>query len=248
MILNTPVGVLSEGWKKKAQLAALLSLAACAGSGNPAKSDRDDDGLTDEDEAWLGSNPDDADTDNDGYDDGVEVSSNTDPINGFDRPYAGGWPIGDCRDDIVATGNSVGAVAEDFSLMDQNLEGVRLHDFCDRVVVMASAAVWCAPCQAEASQLQSLFTQYGSDRLMVINLLGEDADSRTPSAEVLNEWVDERGLTYPVLQDSGFSISKRFTGLSAALPATHIIDRGMVVAQTNAMELDLELIESLVEQ
>jgi hypothetical protein len=58
------------------------------------------------------------------------------------RYYEGGWPIGACEDDIEATGNEEGEVAEDFALSDQYGEVVRLHSFCDRVVYLVGAAFW----------------------------------------------------------------------------------------------------------
>ena len=58
------------------------------------------------------------------------------------RYYEGGWSMGACEDDIEATGNEEGEVAEDFALRDQYGEVVRLHSFCDRVVYLVGAAFW----------------------------------------------------------------------------------------------------------
>jgi hypothetical protein len=66
---------------------------ACAG-----ETDTDSDGLTDHEEAALGTDPTEADTDGDGVDDGAEVSDGTDPLNGFSYAFAnGGYPVGDCQ-------------------------------------------------------------------------------------------------------------------------------------------------------
>ncbi len=104
--------------------------------------DTDGDGLDDDTEVELGTDPDVADTDGDDYDDGAEVDGNTDPLDADDYPYAGGWDIGACRDDLVSTGNAVGDIVEDFELLDQNGETVRLHDFCDRAILIDSGAMW----------------------------------------------------------------------------------------------------------
>ena len=108
----------------------------------PSDVDSDGDGLTDSEEEALGSDPDAADSDGDGWDDGEEVSGNTDPLAAQDHPYTGGWAIGACRDELQATGNGVGDIAEDFALTDQFGDTVRLHDFCDRQVLLVSAAFW----------------------------------------------------------------------------------------------------------
>jgi len=57
-------------------------------------------------------------------------------------PYTGEWAVGACRDDITATGNAAGQVANDFALPDQFGDTVHLHDFCDRVVWLVFAAFW----------------------------------------------------------------------------------------------------------
>ena len=104
--------------------------------------DADGDGLLASEEATLGTDPANPDSDDDGWDDGEEVSGHTDPLLDTDKPYEGGWTIGACRDDIVATGQAVGQVANDFGLLDQFGETVHLHDFCDRTVWLVFAAFW----------------------------------------------------------------------------------------------------------
>lgn len=57
-------------------------------------------------------------------------------------PYAGGWDIGTCQDDIVPTGTEVGQVVPDFLLYDQFGDQVRLHDFCHKAVYIIAGAFW----------------------------------------------------------------------------------------------------------
>jgi hypothetical protein len=104
--------------------------------------DDDGDGLSNGEEQDLGTDPGLSDSDGDGYPDGEEVDANTNPLDADDHPYLGGWPIGACRNDVVSTGNEVGDIAEDFELMDQYGEMVRLYDFCDRAVLLVGAAFW----------------------------------------------------------------------------------------------------------
>ncbi|MBN2518036.1 MAG: hypothetical protein JXB14_04280 [Candidatus Altiarchaeota archaeon] len=58
----------------------LTVLAQGKGSEFSPAQDSDQDGLSDEQEAELGTNPNDADTDDDGVNDGEEISNNTDPL------------------------------------------------------------------------------------------------------------------------------------------------------------------------
>ena len=122
-----------------------LLLGACAPgdeSGTDPDIDSDGDGLLDSQELALGTDPDVTDSDGDGTDDGDEVAENTSPTDAEDYPYLGGWPIGACRDEIEPTVNEEGDVAEDFSLLDQFGQQVRLHSFCDRTVFLVGAAFW----------------------------------------------------------------------------------------------------------
>lgn len=83
----------------------------------------------------------------------MDVSLEEDGAFGFEGPAedvgsieyyeGGGWRKGTaCRDDLSATGNAVGDVTEDITLMDQFGEDVRLYDFCDRAVLIVSGAFW----------------------------------------------------------------------------------------------------------
>ncbi len=115
------------------------------GSGN-AVVDSDGDGLTDDEEYELGTDPDSSDTDLDGWEDYEEFVRNTDPTNGMDKPYTGGWPIGDCRNDIQADSSlSEGGIAPNFEAPDMYGDTIRLHDFCHMAVLVVTGAEWCGP-------------------------------------------------------------------------------------------------------
>lgn len=59
-----------------------------------------------------------------------------------ESPYQGGWDIGDCQDDIVASGTQIGQVVPDFQLTDQFGDTVRLYDFCHKAVFITDGAFW----------------------------------------------------------------------------------------------------------
>ncbi|HHO50861.1 MAG TPA: TlpA family protein disulfide reductase [Deltaproteobacteria bacterium] len=209
----------------------------------PNGPDSDGDLLSDEDEASLGTDPDDPDSDDDGYNDGYEVFDHTDPLDPLDRPYAGGWQIGACRHDIEATGNEIGQIAEDFVLTDQHGEDLRLHDFCDREVLLVTAALWCGPCQAEAPVLEEWFAEYDRRGFIVITMIGEDARGEPPGPEDATAWAEDHALTYPVVADPRWQITVRYTGLgSVLLPTMHQLGPGMEILQLDTLldEGDIE--------
>ncbi len=109
---------------------------------DPTTDDTDGDGLTDGDEIDAGTDPLAEDSDGDGFSDGDEVAGNTDPLDAEDTPYAGGYQIDDCRWDVESTGTAIGDIAPNFELTDQYGETVRLHDFCNQVVLLIGGAMW----------------------------------------------------------------------------------------------------------
>lgn len=208
--------------------------------------DSDNDGVTDAIEIQYGSDPFDPDTDGDGYEDGEEVELNTNPMNGADHPYIGGWPIDACRNDVVSTGNGVGQVATDFELLDQNGEMLRLHDFCGQAVMLVASAMWCGPCQQEASYLAGVYRQYEDDGFLIITLLGEDSGGSTPNQADLQSWANSFGLDHPVVADPGFGVGSRFvTGGSLYLPSTSLLGEGAVVIKRDTTISTNDIVNAL---
>ncbi len=120
----------------------IASVGIDGGGGTGGDIDSDGDGLLDAQEAELGSDPAAVDSDGDTYSDGDEFAANADLLDPDHHPYQGGWSIGACRSDIVATGKEEGDVDDNFALLDQFGDTVQLYDFCDRTVYLLFAAFW----------------------------------------------------------------------------------------------------------
>jgi peroxiredoxin len=136
---------------------------------------------------------------------------------------------------VNSTGNGVGQVASDFELTDQHGETVRLHDFCGKAVLLVASAMWCGPCQSEASELASIYDQYADDGFIVITLLGENSAGQSPSRGDLQTWADAFGIDHPVVADPGFGVGARFvTGGSLYLPSTSLLGDGAVVIKRDS--------------
>lgn len=167
-------------------LPAVLA-AACVGGGDGGQGtgelDSDGDGLSDAQEAELGSDPDVADTDGDGLADGDEVAAGTDllaadsdgdgytdfdelevgsdPVDPNSRIYAGGWPYYADKDALGGAAPEPGdlaAAGERFArivLPDQFGDAVDVYDFYNdaRPIVIDISAQWCVPCMAVATWL-----------------------------------------------------------------------------------------------
>ena len=208
----------------------------------PEGPDADGDRLADVDETALGTDPANPDTDGDGHDDGTEVWHRSDPLDDADQPYVGGWRKGACRHDLAATGHEPGDVAEDFALVDQHGDTVRLHDFCDRQVLLVSSALWCGACQRSAARLQDRYESYAAAGLLVITLLGENehGDPVVPNDAV--RWAEAFELDHPVLADPRWAVTIRYTGAgSVRLPSMHQLGPGAEVLQVDASVSEREI-------
>ena len=206
--------------------------------------DVDGDGLMEDEETELGTDPEKADTDGDSYDDGTEVAGNTDPNNRGDHPYEGGWPIDSCRWDVESTGVGVGEIAPDFELEDQFGETVRLHDFCGKVVLLTIGAQWCGPCQAKASKLEALYQRYDPSEFIAIDVLYENTSYEPATSETAEEWVDAYGLTVPVLIDPDQTVILDWV-LHNAIPSESLMKRGLEILVLDTQEADMHIDEAL---
>lgn len=87
-----------------------------------------------------------------------------------------------------------------FSFPDLNGKVVSNTDpqFDGKVVIVAIGGSWCPNCHDEAPFLESLYQQFHSRGLEIVNLSFEDADQLKDPAR-LRAFIAKYGLTYPVL-------------------------------------------------
>lgn len=123
----------------------------------PAEEDPDGDGLTNAEEAELGTDPAIADSDGDGYLDGDEVLEGKDPMDAESRIYIGNWPYNRDKDAIVegdweATPGE-GVQLPRWKAIDQHGEMVDLYDFIGqgKKVVLDVGTKYCKPCKGLAA-------------------------------------------------------------------------------------------------
>ena len=112
--------------------------------------------------------------------------------------------------------------------------------------MLVASAMWCGPCQAEASELASVFQQYADDGFLVITLLGENSFGQTPSQGDLQDWASSFGIDHPVVADPGFSVASRFvTGGSLYLPSTSLLGEGVEVIKRDAYVSTADIVDAL---
>jgi peroxiredoxin len=110
-----------------------------------------------------------------------------------------------------------------FELKDAKGTSVRLADQKGKVVLLNFWSVRCVPCAAEMPSLERLFRAFRKDGLMVLAITVDR------SGKLVNDFVKENSLTFPVLLDPEKEVA--FDDYAAAdLPVTFLIDKtGLIV-------------------
>ena len=104
--------------------------------------DSDGDGLLDSEEILLGTDPQKEDSDEDGHLDGDEVAAGFDPNSALSYPYTGDYPTAKCDPTPQGTGYAVGDISQDWELVDQHGDLVKLSDFCGKTIILETSAFW----------------------------------------------------------------------------------------------------------
>lgn len=118
-----------------------------------------------------------------------------------------------------------GTESVDFELEDLTGATRRLSDFRGKVVFLNFWATWCGPCRFEMPSMEKLYQRLKDKGLEIIAVnLQEDSSS-------VRQFVDEYGLSFPVLLDTTGRIGATYGARS--IPTTYIVDReGFVFAGT----------------
>jgi len=120
------------------------------------------------------------------------------------------------------------AAAPDFTLPTLDGSSFTLSGQLGKVVVMNVWASWCAPCRAEAPELEQVWKQ---EQAKGVQFVGLDTRDSEASARA---FVSRFGLTYPQAIDTDGQVQLLFrdTLPAQAIPSTLIVDaQGKVAAR-----------------
>ncbi|MEX1018423.1 MAG: redoxin domain-containing protein [Litorilinea sp.] len=114
----------------------------------------------------------------------------------------------------------IGRIAPDFELVTLDGTTLQLHELRGTPVVLNFWATWCGPCQRELPALQAAAERY-ADRVLILGI------DQGEAGEVVQPYVDEMGLTFPIPLDSDMVVGRLYN--VQGLPTTYFVDADGVV-------------------
>jgi len=130
-----------------------------------------------------------------------------------------------------------------FSGTDENGGTVDSADLAGRVVVVNFWYASCAPCRAEAADLEAVNAEFaGQD----VSFVGVNVRDQAPTAA---SFAADYGITYPSIVDTDSSVQLAFTGdvPPNAVPTTIVLDReGRVASRILGQLQEASILSTLV--
>jgi peroxiredoxin len=136
----------------------------------------------------------------------------------------------------LQTAPRTGFLAPDFTLITLDGNSVRLSDLRGKPVLINFWASWCGPCRTEMPHIQAAFESHADDGLVVLAV--DQMESPPPVAR----FVEEFGLTFPILMDSHGTVSASYR--ARALPISFFVDADGVIRDTFTGPMTAGLLES----
>ena len=93
---------------------------------------------------------------------------------------------------------------------------ISLEDYDGEIVVLNSWGQWCAPCRAEADDLQEIHTELQKRNLGTV--LGINVRDYNP--QVSNDFLEDNGLEYPSIYDPPFKTAAALGGVPTSVVPT----------------------------
>ena len=186
-----------------------------------------------------------ADAENGGGPDGGGPS---DGASGSDRPSGGGSADAGAasKDGMRMAPNA------DLVLVDQDGTEHRLSDYRGKTVFLNFFATWCGPCQREIPDIEALYRDRGENASEVVVLgvanpkTSEHPQNSDVGVDEVEAFIDEYGITYPVLMDTTGQLFSSF-GVSS-FPTTFMIDKDGYVFGYAAGMLTADVMDNIVDQ
>lgn len=135
----------------------------------------------------------------------------------------------------------VGETAPDFEFEDSEGHTASLSDFRGEVVLLNFWATWCGPCTFEMPFIQQVYDEWQRSGLRVLAInLGDSADT-------VNSFLEEHGLSFPVLLNPNSELVGRYN--IEFIPTTFFLDEDGIIQHIEVGAFSSkEAIESILSQ
>ena len=140
------------------------------------------------------------------------------------------WEVSTPPEELVEEGFLPGNVLPDCRIPDQFTDTVSLWQFYGDVLVVDISTIWCGPCQELAEDTEETYNDYKPQGFTYITILAENATGGDTSNDDLNLWVDEFGISAPVLGDPGKTCTAAGVP-DGQYPVVLVVDRQMRVRE-----------------
>jgi peroxiredoxin len=138
--------------------------------------------------------------------------------------------------DNPTVGLEAGNLAPDFTLETLDGKTVRLSDYRGKTILLNFWATWCPPCRSEMPDMQKFYEDEDVE-ILAVNLPQQEA-----SMEDVKSFVEEYGLTFPVLLDQNLQVATDY-GIQV-IPSSFMIDKNGIIQYTALGALNYETMVS----
>ena len=119
----------------------------------------------------------------------------------------------------------VGSTAPDFQAVElPSGRPATIENYRGKVVLLNIWATWCPPCKIEMPSMERLHQKLAGTDFQLVAVSVDEEDS-----SVVNKFVKEYGLTFPVLHNQDGSIRQIYQ--TTGVPESFVIDRDGVIVK-----------------
>jgi thiol-disulfide isomerase/thioredoxin len=129
----------------------------------------------------------------------------------------------------------VGGAAPDFTLPTVEGRSLSLSSLRGKPVIINFWATWCAPCRDEMPLIQQAAARYASSGLTVLAIDVQEGEA------LVQPFVEEFGLTFPVLLDKTGEVVSRYR--VRGIPTTVFVDREGIIRSVYLGPMDEAILE-----
>lgn len=134
---------------------------------------------------------------------------------------------------------AVGDIAPDFVLTDLNGTKHQLSDYRGKGVFLNFWGTWCKPCKDEMPYMDNQYQVYKNKD---VEILAVNIDE---TKLAVSKFVEQYGLTFPVVIDKGGQVTKRYD--IGPIPSTFLIDKDGKIVKIITGSLTEAMIQDYME-